>query len=91
MVAVAFTHRYSPPPQSLLPEAAADVRSAIDYVRANAASLQGDADRMGVIAWSSGGVSGGIEPRDFGGEARICCAERHSVKHGDEIQNGGSS
>jgi acetyl esterase/lipase len=56
MIAVAFTHRYSPPPQSFLPEAEADVRSAIDYVRGNAESLHADPGRIGICAWSSGGA-----------------------------------
>lgn len=56
MVAAAFTHRFSPPPQSQLAEAAADVACAIDYLRANALSLHANADRIGVCAWSSGGA-----------------------------------
>jgi acetyl esterase/lipase len=56
MVAVAFTHRFSPPPQSRLVEAASDVRTAIDYLRSNAKSFQADGDRIGVCAWSSGGA-----------------------------------
>jgi acetyl esterase/lipase len=55
-IAVMFTHRFSPPPQSLLAEAASDVRAAIDYVRANSESLCADGDRIGVCAWSSGGA-----------------------------------
>jgi acetyl esterase/lipase len=56
MVAVAFTHRFSPPPHSLLAEAASDVDSAINYVRSNADSIHAKADHIGVCAWSSGGA-----------------------------------
>jgi acetyl esterase/lipase len=56
MVAVAFNHRFSQPPESLLAEAESDVRSAIDYVRANADSWHADRDRICVSVWSSGGV-----------------------------------
>jgi acetyl esterase/lipase len=56
LVAAAFTHRFSPPPQSLLAEAASDVGSAINYLRSNAESIHANADRIGVCAWSSGGA-----------------------------------
>ncbi len=56
LVAAAFTHRFSPPPQSLLAEAASDVDSAINYLRSNAESVHANADRIGVCAWSSGGA-----------------------------------
>jgi acetyl esterase/lipase len=56
MIAVAFTHRFSPPPQSLLAEAATDLGSAMDYIRANSGSFHADGDRIGVCAWSSGGA-----------------------------------
>jgi acetyl esterase/lipase len=56
MVAVAFTHRFSPPPQSLLAEAATDLDSAINYLRSNAETMHANADRIGVCAWSSGGA-----------------------------------
>jgi len=56
LVAVAFTHRFSPPPQSLLAEAASDVDSAINYLRSNAESIHANADHIGVCAWSSGGA-----------------------------------
>ena len=56
MIAATFTHRFSPPPRSLLAEAAADLGSAIDYIRANSGSLHADGDRIGVCAWSSGGA-----------------------------------
>jgi acetyl esterase/lipase len=56
MIGVMFTHRFSPPPESLLTEAASDVSTAIEYLRANAASFHANADRVGVCAWSSGGA-----------------------------------
>jgi len=56
LVAAAFTHRFSPPPQSLLAEAASDVDSAINYLRSNAESIHANADHIGVCAWSSGGA-----------------------------------
>jgi acetyl esterase/lipase len=59
MVAVAFTHRFSPPPQSLLAEAASDLSSALDCVRSSAESFHADADRIGVCVWSSGGALAG--------------------------------
>jgi acetyl esterase/lipase len=55
MVAVMFTHRFSPPPQLLLVEAASDLRAALQYLRSNAESFQADGDCVGVCAWSSGG------------------------------------
>jgi len=55
MVAVMFTHRFSPPPQLLLVEAASDLSAALQYLRSNAESFQADGDRLAVCAWSSGG------------------------------------
>jgi acetyl esterase/lipase len=55
MVAVMFTHRFSPPPKLLLVEAASDLRDALQYLRSNAESFQADGDCVGVCAWSSGG------------------------------------
>jgi len=55
MVAVMFTHRFSPPPQWLLTEAASDLTAALGYLRSNAESFQADGDRVCVCAWSSGG------------------------------------
>jgi len=55
MVAVMFTHRFSPPPQLLLVEAASDLSAALQYLRSNAESFQADGDCVGVCAWSSGG------------------------------------
>jgi acetyl esterase/lipase len=54
IITVTFTHRFSPPPQPLLAEAATDVGSAIDYIRANSESFHADRDRIGVCAWSTG-------------------------------------
>ena len=54
MVAVMFTHRFSPPPQLLLVEAASDLSAALRFVRSNAESFYADGDRVGVCAWSSG-------------------------------------
>jgi acetyl esterase/lipase len=55
MVAVMFTHRFSPPPQLLLVEAASDLRAVLQYLRSNAESFQADGDCVAVCAWSSGG------------------------------------
>jgi acetyl esterase/lipase len=55
MVAVMFTHRFSPPPQLLLVEAASDLNTAIKYIRSNAELFRADGDRISVCAWSSGG------------------------------------
>jgi acetyl esterase/lipase len=55
MVAVAFTHRLSAPPNSLLIEAAADVRNALRFVREHSNDWNADADRICVAAWSAGG------------------------------------
>jgi acetyl esterase/lipase len=55
MVAVMFTHRFSPPPQLLLVEAASDLSAALQYLRSNADSFHADGDCVGVCAWSSGG------------------------------------
>ena len=55
MVAVMFTHRFSPPPNLLLVEAASDLNAALQYLRSNADSFQADGDCVGVCAWSSGG------------------------------------
>lgn len=54
MVGVTFTHRLGyPKPQ--LSEAASDVNAAIGYVRAQAASLNIDEDRICLAAYSGGG------------------------------------
>ena len=54
MVGVTFTHRLGYP-QPRLSEAASDVGAAIDYVRANAAALRVDRDRICLAAYSGGG------------------------------------
>lgn len=56
LVTVTFTHRFSPPPQSFLPEATTDLASAIDYLRTNSATLHADRDHIGLCVWSSGGA-----------------------------------
>jgi acetyl esterase/lipase len=55
MVAVMFTHRFSPPPRLLLVEAASDLTAALKYLRSNAESFQANGECVGVCAWSSGG------------------------------------
>ena len=55
MVAVMFTHRFSPPPNLLLAEAASDLNAALQYLRSNAESFQADGNWVSVCAWSSGG------------------------------------
>ena len=55
MVAAMFTHRFRPPPQLLLAEAASDLSAALLYLQSNAESFHADGDRVGVCAWSSGG------------------------------------
>jgi len=54
LVTVTFNHRFYSP--SHLQEAAGDVAHAIDYVRGNADSLLADRGRVGVWAFSGGGV-----------------------------------
>ncbi|HEU4390029.1 MAG TPA: alpha/beta hydrolase [Blastocatellia bacterium] len=54
MVGVTFTHRLGYPKPHLA-EAAQDVTDAINYVRANADSLQIDRDRICLAAYSAGG------------------------------------
>jgi len=54
LVGVTFNHRFYAP--SHLHEAASDVAQAIDYVRGNADALRVDKDRVGVWAFSGGGV-----------------------------------
>jgi acetyl esterase/lipase len=54
MVGVTFTHRLGFP-RPRLDEAAGDVRAAIEYVRANAASLNVDGERLCLAAYSGGG------------------------------------
>lgn len=54
MVGVTFTHRLGYP-KPRLSEAAGDVSAAINYIRANAASLRIDEDRICLAAYSGGG------------------------------------
>ena len=54
MVGVTFTHRLGYP-KPLLSESASDVNAAINYVRANADSLNIDKDRICLAAYSGGG------------------------------------
>jgi acetyl esterase/lipase len=63
LVAVTFNHRFYSP--SHLHEAASDVAHAIDYVRGNADSLHVDKDRVGVWAFSGGGVFLSLPMRDL--------------------------
>lgn len=53
-VGVTFTHRLSYP-RTQIEEGAADVRTALDYVRTNAARLNVDPDRICLAAYSAGG------------------------------------
>src|SRR5687767_3150946 len=54
LVGVTFTHRLGFPKPNLA-ESGADVAAAIDYVRANAAKLGADPDRICLAAYSAGG------------------------------------
>lgn len=54
MVAVTFTHRLRWP-LSQVQDAAADVRAAIDFARANASKFNAQPDRMCIAAYSAGG------------------------------------
>jgi acetyl esterase/lipase len=54
LVGVTFTHRLNFP-KPLLAESGGDVAAAIDYVRANAAKLGADPDRICLAAYSAGG------------------------------------
>jgi len=54
LVGVTFTHRLGFP-QTMLDEGGADVASAVDYVRAHAAELSVDPDRLCLAAFSAGG------------------------------------
>jgi acetyl esterase/lipase len=63
MVGVTFTHRLGyPKPQ--LAQAASDVNAAINYVRANADSLNVDKDRLCLAAYSGGGPMLSMAMRD---------------------------
>lgn len=54
MATVTFTHRLTPRKTSMV-DSAADLQSAIDYVRKNADSLNIDKDRLCLAAFSAGG------------------------------------
>ena len=53
LIGIAFDHRFLAPDQ--LPTAAADVADLVSYVRANAAALGVDAERLALWAFSGGG------------------------------------
>lgn len=55
MIGVTFTHRLGYP-KPFLADAAADVRSAIEFVRVNADAWYADRDCICLAAWSGGGV-----------------------------------
>lgn len=63
MIAVTFTHRLGYP-KPLLAEAASDVTAAINYVRANADSLNIDKERLCLAAYSAGGPLLSLGMRD---------------------------
>lgn len=63
MVGVTFTHRLGYP-KPLLADAASDVNAALDYIRANADSLNIDKDRICLAAYSAGGPMLSIAMRD---------------------------
>lgn len=63
MIGVTFTHRLGYP-KPLLAEAASDVTAAINYVRANADSLNIDKDRLCLAAYSAGGPLLSLGMRD---------------------------
>jgi acetyl esterase/lipase len=63
MMAVTFTHRLGYP-KPLLTEASSDVSAAINYIRANADSLNIDKDRLCLAAYSGGGPMLSLAMRD---------------------------
>ena len=63
MVGVTFTHRLGYP-KPLLAEGASDVNAAINYIRANADSLNIDKDRLCLAAYSAGGPMLSLAMRD---------------------------
>src|SRR5712692_6357022 len=63
MIGVTFTHRLGYP-KPLLAEAASDVNAAINYIRANADSLNIDKDRLCLAAYSAGGPMLSLAMRD---------------------------
>jgi dienelactone hydrolase len=62
LVAVTFNHRFYSP--SHIHDGAGDIAHAIDYMRGNADSLHVDKDRVGVWAFSGGGVFLSLPMRD---------------------------
>jgi acetyl esterase/lipase len=63
MIAVTFTHRLGYP-KPLLAEAASDVTAAINFIRANADSLNIDKERLCLAAYSAGGPMLSLGMRD---------------------------
>lgn len=63
MIAVTFTHRLGYP-KPLLAEAASDVTAAINYIRANADSLNINKERLCLAAYSAGGPLLSLGMRD---------------------------
>lgn len=63
MVGVTFTHRLGFP-KLMLNEAAGDLNAAINYIRANAAELNIDKDRICLAAYSGGGPLLSVALRD---------------------------
>lgn len=63
MIGVTFTHRLGYP-KPLLAEAASDVNAAINYIRANADSMNIDKDRLCLAAYSAGGPMLSLAMRD---------------------------
>lgn len=63
MVGVTFTHRLGYP-SPLLRDASSDVNAALNYIRANADSLNIDKDRICLAAYSAGGPMLSIAMRD---------------------------
>jgi acetyl esterase/lipase len=73
MVGVTFTHRLGYP-KPLLAESSSDVTAAIEYVRANADSLNIDKDRVCLASYSAGGPLLSMAMRDGPGYVRCLVA-----------------
>jgi acetyl esterase/lipase len=54
-VVLAVTHRLSKPAEKVYPEAVQDVRAAVQFVKAQAAELKADPERIALMGDSSGG------------------------------------